>query len=88
MARVIGIGVNGIDAEDEFRHPILWASDRGAGSVDCFRGSVPDPLINPVTGVSSMMRFDVVYARSYRPCRVATLPEEYIEGAGFVCDAR
>jgi len=61
MARIIGIGVNGIDAEDEFRHPLLWTSDRGAGSVDCFRGSVASPLISPLFGWIPIVRFDVVH---------------------------
>ena len=46
MARVIGIGVNGIDAEDTFRHLLPWAIERKAGSVQHFRGSVADPLID------------------------------------------
>jgi len=61
MARVIGIGVNGIDAEDELRHPPLWASEREAGSFHCFRESVVSSLISPLVGGISIVRFDVVH---------------------------
>ena len=61
MARIISIGVIGIDAEDELRHPLPCASEREAGSVHCFRGSVASPLISPLVGVISILRFDVVH---------------------------
>lgn len=61
MDRVIGIGMIGIDAENEFQHPLPWSSDREAESVQCFRGSVADPLINSLGGGMSIVRFDVVY---------------------------
>jgi len=66
MARVIGIGVIGIDAEDRFRHPLLWVSDRGAGGVAYFRGSVASPLISPLAGGIPIVRFNVVHVSPTR----------------------
>ena len=61
MARVIGIGVIGIDAEDEFRHPLAWVSKRKSGGVHCFHRSVAGPLSNPVFRGIAIVRFGLVY---------------------------